>query len=763
MSGFEAQGQKSTDIPAWMLPAAIAVLTLALFSDSLIIPNRVPADGGDLRSQYLYWRQFAFTELRHGHLPLWNPNSFFGTPFFGDPQSAMLYPPNWINFFLSPERAASWLIAIHFFLAGYFVGIWCRLRGCRVLASILAGTIYTCSGPIITNIAAGHLPLLCSAAWAPLLLCCVEQVFFAEGRMARRYILIGIGAVAMLALDGYPQFAYYTALASAIYALVLMARSTRRWRGLASVAIIFIGGWTIATAQIVASLQFARESVRASGLTLADASSFSLPPENLLTLLVPGIFGDAQDLPYFGRWFWWETCLCIGPAAIALMLFGASRKPRDIAVIALSMLMFLLAFGSYSPLFPVLFRYLPAFHDFRASARFGLLAILFLIPLAASGWDRLTLKASRPSRPRLIALTMLGVALGATSILAWRGGFNWLVPAMKATGQSFELIGKPLPAFITKAGLFAAGQLGASALLTLITAGLITTVSRRKTSIAILAAVILGEATWFAFSQRTHSDGYPAPRQSWAAAFQSLSTDQRVFVTPAWFAEAGPYAHFQNIGGYNPLILNRTAGYLAAVEEMPRGEVGQSDPEHIRSRLLRMVRGAWVMPRQPGVPARPLPNPLPQFALLSNFRVVTNPNSALTAVTRRGFDPASQIILESQPQPSPSQLPPGAAGSLSLKHQTTDSIELEITLSAPQILLITDAYSDGWHARPLDAGDKQTYQVLPADYCLRAIPLESGHHHILLEYRPSGVALGLWTSLFASLGYLALWFMHLRC
>ena len=31
-------------------------------------------------------------------------------------------------------------------------------------------------------------------------------------------------------------------------------------------------------------------------------------------------------------------------------------------------------------------------------------------------------------------------------------------------------------------------------------------------------------------------------------------------------------------------------------------------PEHIRGRLLRMVRGVWAMPRQPGVAAYPLPN-----------------------------------------------------------------------------------------------------------------------------------------------------------
>src|ERR1700722_12212880 len=148
-------------LPPWALPVAMAVLSLSIFGDTLIVSHRVPATrDSDLRMQYLPWRQFAFDQIRAGHFPLWNPYAFCGTPFFGDPQSAMLYPPNWLNLVLSPERAASWLTVLHFFLAGNFAGFWCRRRGCGVAASILAAVVYSCSGPIITNLIPGHLPLL---------------------------------------------------------------------------------------------------------------------------------------------------------------------------------------------------------------------------------------------------------------------------------------------------------------------------------------------------------------------------------------------------------------------------------------------------------------------------------------------------------------------------------------------------------------------------------------------------------------------------
>jgi uncharacterized membrane protein YfhO len=57
--------------------------------------------------------------------------------------------------------------------------------------------------------------------------------------------------------------------------------------------------------------------------------------------------------------------------------------------------------------------------------------------------------------------------------------------------------------------------------------------------------------------------------------------------------------------------------------------------------------------------------------------------------------------------------------------------------------LVTDNYSEGWHARPLDGTGNDSYKVLPGDYFLQAIPLGAGCHHFLLEYEPAAFSLGL--------------------
>ena len=112
------------------MPAAFAFLATALFADVLFTRGRVAgAAFTDLQFQYVFWREFAFSHIRHGHFPLWNPHALCGSPFFADPQAAMLYPPNALFIFLPFETAWNVLTAVHVFLAAWIAGLWCRRRG----------------------------------------------------------------------------------------------------------------------------------------------------------------------------------------------------------------------------------------------------------------------------------------------------------------------------------------------------------------------------------------------------------------------------------------------------------------------------------------------------------------------------------------------------------------------------------------------------------------------------------------------------------
>src|ERR1700686_164612 len=118
--------------------------TLAMFGDVLATAGRrvLSGEDDDLARFFLYWWQFSFPELRHGHLPLWNPHLFAGTPYFGGFQPALLYPPHWIHLILPTALAFNVEFALHLFLAGVGVYLWTAHRRLHPAACILAGLIF---------------------------------------------------------------------------------------------------------------------------------------------------------------------------------------------------------------------------------------------------------------------------------------------------------------------------------------------------------------------------------------------------------------------------------------------------------------------------------------------------------------------------------------------------------------------------------------------------------------------------------------------
>ena len=75
--------------------------------------------------------------------------------------------------------------------------------------------------------------------------------------------------------------------------------------------------------------------------------------------------------------------------------------------------------------------------------------------------------------------------------------------------------------------------------------------------------------------------------------------------------------------------------------------------------------------------------------------------------------------------------------------------------------MATPSTTPRWKAWSADRPGKR-YQILPANYCLRAIALPAGEHHIIMEYRPLGWIIGKWVSLASLLGLLGLVLVMLR-
>lgn len=144
-------------------------------------------------------------------------------------------------------------------------------------------------------------------------------------------------------------------------------------------------------------------------------------------------------------------------------------------------------------------------------------------------------------------------------------------------------------------------------------------------------------------------------------------------------------------------------------------------------------------------------NAMPQFALLKQFRVIPQQKEMFAAIADLKFEPGQEVLLETAPNPAPD--PRGGAGEVKLRQAASDFLEIEADLPAPAILLITDSYTPGWKARALPGSSQSEYSLLPADYCLRAVPLGAGHHELRVEYTSTAFRVGTWVSLFFVIGY----------
>ncbi len=116
------------------------------------------------------------------------------------------------------------------------------------------------------------------------------------------------------------------------------------------------------------------------------------------------------------------------------------------------------------------------------------------------------------------------------------------------------------------------------------------------------------------------------------------------------------------------------------------------------------------------------------------------------------FDPEHQVILETEPIPAPTLF--AEKGTASVVDSSPGHLTIEADLPHPAILLITDAYSNGWRAEPLEGSAQNAYEVLPADYTLQAVPLSAGHHRFQLEYLPRAYQKGKWISLISIVAFL---------
>lgn len=760
--------------------------TLALFGDVLFLKRGVVVSmlGADLSLQFAFWRDFGFGELRRGNLALWNPHIYSGTPFFGGLQPALLYPPNWIHLALPLHAALNIEVALHVFLLGLFTFAWIARRGVRRDAAVVGAALAMFGGATFTHVYAGHLSLLAAAAWTPLVFLAVDRIV--EGR-ARAGLLVGAPAVALQLLAGHPQTAFTTAVAAALLLALSVGRARRRARAVVAFAAVFAGGAALSAAQLLAGLDAAAESTRGlAGLSYAEAAAFSFPLENLMTLIAPKFFGfglapgGASAPAYWGRCYSWEMTLFVGVAGLFLALYavvgrGASARaaavdsahgeaPAESRRMALLVaILLVLALGAHTPLFRLLHAAAPGFRAFRGPSKFIIPASVVLAFLAAAGLERLA-RAERPARgaSRALLAAALLLAVGGAAVRAAGGAgpdgaLGRFIASLGTSGESYlarESIADPR--FVERATRHAAGGLWVAGAVALALAAVVAR-ARGPAAARLVGGLAVAEVLAFALATRPTFLLAPVLHPAPLVQFhESHPGGERVL-----HAEGEDNAFLANgvlgLWGYDPNVSRRYAEFMYFTQGV--------DPDratyHLRFTahhpLQRMLRWRYLVSARPGAGVREFDAPLPRALLVGGCVVAEGRDAVLSALAAPAFDPERVVVLESPPDPAPEPRAAASdgAGVVRVTDVSTDEVLVEAETDRPAILVLTDAYSAGWRAVALPGSAQAAYDVVPANYVLRGVPLAAGRHRLRLEYAPRGYRIGKWISLAALAGFVA--------
>ncbi len=354
---------------------------------------------------------------------------------------------------------------------------------------------------------------------------------------------------------------------------------------------------------------------------------FSFPPENFLTALVPGLFGNMSQLPYWGRCYLWEMSAFFGVTGLVMAIFGTTVKfPHRAVCLLMVLLISALALGNHTPLFALLYRFVPGFDHFRSHSKFFVQATPFIAVLTGQGMNQV-LRSPRGTRLGAMLVFAAALILAAIGFFLWRADsfpaisetWHQLMDAIEATSESYlPSANYGDPDFVANAASFAGLQCLLSAAI-LIAIGLMLYL-RSSYEKAAIALAIFGVGEIFLFTNSlvatfSLADTLPTQVKTYLADHPG---DYRVLELPAAPDTNGAIAiGTDDIWGFDPMVLGRYAQFVTYSQG---GDPDQADmyvnfSGTSRMRMLRLVRLKYIFRDQ--VPISDRGEALPHLLLLS--------------------------------------------------------------------------------------------------------------------------------------------------
>lgn len=771
------------EIAAGVVGAALCLAASLLFRDVLF--GGEAFFGRDMTPFFYPMKDFLARSVRAGEFPMWNPFILNGVPFFGSLQPGHLYPGSLVFYLLPMPQAFNLGIVLHFVVAG--AGSYLLLRRWDLgRAAALFGSIAFMLGGFLVSLGNFYNNIQ-TAAWLPWLLLTWDR-FAATGKTSE--VLWFSLAAAMAFLGGGADLLAVQLGLVLLYAILdPEARASggegaARPRQVVTFGAVGVMALAIVAVQLLPFLELLGRSVRVMDLGLDFSAGRSLEPVALAHFLVPpalesGTHGFSpglvlsEDVP-------WILSVYPGILVLVLAVYRVVRAGADRRAVfwgAAAAVGVVLGLGTHSPVYRVVFEWVPYFDAIRYPEKFLVLPALALPVLGALGLQEWR-DSARDGGQLGTGLAILGgAALGGAFLL--RGGDGLLAAACSGWLSGSQVCqADPAVAADAYSGILirSAAVLGAGALV--VALGERGKVSPGLASLAllVLAAVDLGVAHE-PVNPSVQSDIYR--ERPWTSqALLKLDDDRQSYrirgsTTSAQMGSAlmvqgaqdlsNLYLDYQNLGPsvgqiYGHLSQDGNQGVeLWSVAEVLNASMHGGSAE--RTRLLRAMNvkyyadptstadslpGLSVVAESDELPIRifEVEDPAPRAYLVNEFRTEPDSRRALRAVLDGEFPLTDEVVLEHPPE---NDALSGRNGQVLRARFGEDRVEIEVETDGRMMLVLTDRYYPGWEATVNGA----PATVHRANGQVRAVAVPDGESVVEMSYRPPGFDVGWKVSVLA--------------
>ncbi len=397
----------------------ILFLTFLILFPFFINPQSLTKRNGDYSD--LVWPDYFFirkTIVENKQIPLWNPTLFSGIPEVANPQSPLIYPPNFLAIIFPLDIAIVLLIFLHVLISAIYLFRFSKenLKWSNISSLVFALGI-SFSPFYWTKFSVGHLSMGFAMLLSGPILFYGYKVF--EKFTVKNLILVTI----FLSLQylNYPTIWYYTLLFS-VLTILFTSKDLRK-----TVLVVISGLLSLVLIAPIFLIQLQASSwITRSELSIVDLSVpiWSLK-RFLASVLIPSNF-LTKDL---------ETEVWLYPSIFLILaaLFGwfRARLKYKLASLLIFSLVVLITLGNRTPVFAILAKILPGFSFLRVSTRDWFIFIISSSFLAA--W----FIGKTHSRIKNLLVFMIVSDLIIFSILR-----IWFVPKIMSfqTSQNLDLL-----------------------------------------------------------------------------------------------------------------------------------------------------------------------------------------------------------------------------------------------------------------------------------------------------------------------------------